>query len=47
MALYFSVNRGIYGHVVGVGVGPQYIPRLCVTYEYIPLYLLVRRNRGI
>jgi hypothetical protein len=33
------------GH--GEGVGPQYIPRLCVTEEYIPLYLSVRRSRGI
>jgi hypothetical protein len=33
------------GH--GEGVGPQYIPRLCVTEEYIPLYLSVRRSQGI
>jgi hypothetical protein len=31
----------------GGGCFPQYIPRLCVTEEYITLYSSVRRNRGI
>jgi hypothetical protein len=31
----------------GEGVGPRYIPQLCVTKEYITLYSSVRRNRGI
>jgi hypothetical protein len=51
MTLYSSVNREMYAHMAGVRSGgggcPQYIPRLCVTEEYIPLYSLVRRNQGI
>jgi hypothetical protein len=50
MALYSSVNQGMYGHlarVQGGGAGPQYIPRLHVTEDYIPLYSSVRRNREI
>jgi hypothetical protein len=39
MGLYSSVNRGIYEHVAEArgGRGPQYIPRLRVTEEYICL----------
>jgi hypothetical protein len=29
----------------GEGVGPRYIPQLCVTKEYITLYSSVRRPR--
>jgi hypothetical protein len=33
MSLYSLVNRGIYGPIAMAG--PQYIPRLLVTNEYI------------
>jgi hypothetical protein len=53
MSLYSSVNRGIYGHMDGArvggegGLGPQYICRLRVTEEYIPIYSLVTHNQRI
>jgi hypothetical protein len=43
MALYFSVNQGIYEHWLGGG-GPKYIPRLRVIEKYSALYLSVRHT---
>jgi hypothetical protein len=48
MGLYSSVNRGIYEHVSRArGGGSKYIPRLCVTEEYILIYSSIRCNQGI
>jgi hypothetical protein len=45
MALYFSV----YGHMVGAWgrgrVSPNYIPWLCITEKYIPIYSSITRNQ--
>jgi hypothetical protein len=47
MSLNFSINRGIYGHVIEVGSSPHYISWLRVIKKYIPIYYSVCRNRRI
>jgi hypothetical protein len=53
MTLYSSVNQAIYEHVAGCGGGglgrasPLYLPQLCVTEEYNPIYSLVICNERI
>jgi hypothetical protein len=45
MTLYYSINRGMYGHVTGGGF--QYIPRLRARGERVQVYSLVTCNQGI